>query len=195
MNLVENLPFFSVDNHDELLAAIWNLKSDSCNSHLINNTLCFDPFNGGDIDQPPNWSPSDCKYLTTDELHNCTIHPNQFTLTQLNTRSIKKNFESFKSYVDSFKVLPQVITVAETWLKDNEHTFYNLPNYNFISLPRCNQVGGGVGIYLLNNLSFTVKNELMVIMKEVCEYLVLEIFIEPQNSTLVVSLYRPPNTD
>ena len=32
-------------------------------------------------------------------------------------------------------------------------------------------------------------------MKEVCEYQAIEVFIEAKNSILIVSLYRPPNTD
>ena len=76
--------------------------------------------------------------------------------------------------IASFKTLPQIITVAETWLKENYQVYYEIPNYKFLSLPRYNRLGGGVGVYIANNLSFSIKTELMLTMKEVCEYIVIE---------------------
>ena len=108
---------------------------------------------------------------------------------------MKKNFESLKSYIASFSTPPQVITLAETWLRESEHIYYSIPGYNLISLPRPNRVGGGVGLYISKNFKYSIKFDLMEIMKDVCEYIVVEISLDLNDSIIVVSLYRPPNTD
>ena len=90
------------------------------NTNAYADQPCFDLFTKCNQAQPSNWTPSNCKYLTLDEVTDRIIYPDTFTITQLNTRSLKKNFESFKSYTASFKTLPQIITVAETWLKEND---------------------------------------------------------------------------
>ena len=106
------------------------------NTNAYADQHCFDLFTKCNQAQPSNWTPCNCKYLTLDEVTLHLIHPYTFNITQLNTRSLKKNFESFKSCIESFKILPQIITVAETWLKENDQVYYEIPNYKFLSLSR-----------------------------------------------------------
>jgi len=193
LNCLNILPFFSIENEDELLSTIWNSNTDI--NHISSNASCLNLFNNDDLSLPLNWNPDKCKYITTDELFNNNIYCNKFTITQINTRSIKKNFEPLKAYIGSFRSPPQVITLAETWLKENDHVYYNIPGYNLISLPRPNRIGGGVGIYLSNIFSYTIKSDLMDIMKDVCEYVVIDVSINSNESIIIVSMYRPPNTD
>ena len=43
--------------------------------------------------------------------------------------------------------------VTETWLKDSGYSF-GIDGYDFIHNPRPNKIGGGVGIYVDNDLEF-----------------------------------------
>ena len=130
-----------------------------------------------------------------DELANNEINTSSFSISQINTRSIKRNFDSFRSYLANFKLPPQVLTLSETWLKKGEEVYYNLPNYNFVSLPRENKQGGGVGIYIYYDLPYVIRHDLMNIMKGECEYIVIELILTNNVPILITSLYRPPNTD
>ena len=195
MNLQEHLPFFNVDNDKYLLHIISSHNgaiSDTINS---THTPCLELFADDNFLTPSNWSPSNCKYLTTDDLFCQSSNLNQFTITQVNSRSLKKNFKSFKLYIFAFKQLPEIITVSETWLNEKDHILYNIPSYNFISNPRIHKTGGGVGLYITKHLSYNIRYDLMVSLKDVCEYIVADIALEKNEPITVVSLYRPPNLD
>ena len=141
----ERTAFFNIDNEEEFLSTIWNSKTD--NNHINSTSSCLNLFNNYDSSLPINWNPKNCKYITSEELFTSKIYPNNFTITQINTRSIKQNFESLKTYISSFSSPPQFMTLAETWLRENDHIYYNIPGYTLISLPRPNRVGGGVGTF------------------------------------------------
>jgi len=141
MEELNSLPFFNITSNDDLLLTLWNDPCDnllkfSCTPELVLEPLC-DLSN--DLQTGIKSYPS--KYITMDELTNSATSntsSNNFTVSQINTRSIKRNFDAFRVYVSAFKSPPQVLTVSETWLKDGEEIYYSLPNYKFISLPRNN---------------------------------------------------------
>ena len=139
------LPFFSITDNDDLLSLLWpNTVSET--SLSINSSDLILNLPEHDAEMVSNWKPSLCKYITLDDLN--ILNSESFTITQVNTRSIKRNFDSFKIYLSSFKKPPSIITVSETWLNETDEIYYNLPNYQFISVPRKHRVGGDVGIYM-----------------------------------------------
>ena len=85
--------------------------------------------------------------------------------------------------------------LSETWLKEEEEKFYELPGYTFISLPRQNKIGGGVAIYISNKLSFKTRADLKTDLTDECEYIAVEVSHSKNNSIILISMYRPPNTD
>jgi len=144
------LPFCHITNEYEFLSAVWNDQNETFDTNKIrlHENKTFDPFASMEDSRPMNWNPTDCRYLTTDELATSVTPQENLSIVQLNVRSLKKNFEHFKTFLHTFKSLPQIVTLSETWLKEDEDKFYNLPNYKFLSLPRENKIGGGVGIYI-----------------------------------------------
>ena len=178
--------FCHIVNNNDYLSAIWSEPV------LHDNNIIFNPFNNSKYDlSPPKWSPTDCRYLTLDE-YACIQHKSSnFTLLQVNCRSLSKNFESLKSSVLHNSTTPSVIAVCETWLKDGDDLFYNLPGYKFVSIPRKIKRGGGVGLYISSCLSFVVKHEFMSILNDVCEYVVVDIVFEDGPPITIVSLYKP----
>ena len=75
-------------------------------------------------------------------------------------RSLKTNFNSVKNLLDMISNPLTAIAVTETWLTDYLHDVYNIPGYNFISKPRVEKGGGGVGIVINRNLDYTVRRDL-----------------------------------
>lgn len=63
--------------------------------------------------------------------------------------------------LDDMKEKPHVIIITESWLKHDEAKFYNLNNYQSVANCRTNHRGGGVIMYIRNDIKFnTVYNEL-----------------------------------
>ena len=51
--------------------------------------------------------------------------------------------------------------VSESWLKDSGYSF-DIEGYEFIHNPRLNRIGGGVGIYVDNDLEFKLRPDLAI---------------------------------
>jgi len=92
---------------------------------------------------------------------------------------------------------PNIVTISETWLTDENCKFYNMKGYKFKSLQRRNKRGGGVGVYISDTISYKIKKEYMQIMNNTCEYIVAELITSNPKSKniLLTSVYRPPNSD
>ena len=55
-----------------------------------------------------------------------------------------------------------VITLSETWLKNNKHLleYVRLTGYEFVYRNRDEKGGGGVGIYIRDKIEFKVRNDI-----------------------------------
>jgi hypothetical protein len=84
---------------------------------------------------------------------------------------------------------PDVICIVETWLdKEIKDSEVNIPNYTLNRLDR-NRHGGGIAIYVANNLHFSV----VIAGPNFLEFLV--ICVKLAHGKLGISLlYRPPST-
>ena len=73
------------------------------------------------------------------------------------TKSIKKNFENFKMFLNSINFTFSIICFSETWLDETnstENSLCELPNYMSKHQVRSDQRGGGVSIYVHNTFHF-----------------------------------------
>lgn len=63
-------------------------------------------------------------------------------------------------YIEQLKKKPHLIVITETWLKNEEIIFYNLKNYQSIGNCRENTRGGGILLYIRDDIKFNiVKSE------------------------------------
>jgi hypothetical protein len=112
-------------------------------------------------------------------------------------QKFKKNHDQLLNLLQRFTHPPSIITLSETWIKDLDYKpYFNLPGYTFISRSRkgCKR-GGGVGIYISNDLSFVIRDDLENKLNDVCEYCVIEIIKSQSSNEIVVCLYKPPDID
>ena len=86
-----------------------------------------------------------------------------------------------------------VIGISETWLTDSTAELVDITGYSFISNHRKSKTGGGVGIYLHNNLQYKLLNECKLSNPEVIESLFVEITVPYGKNVIVGCVYRPPN--
>ena len=111
-----------------------------------------------------------------------------FSLFHINLRSLNKNFDSLKCYLELLSIKFSIIAITETWLHENNFTLFQLPGYKFISNHRTGKRGGGVGFYVRNDLDCNIRHE-MSLSKDNFESLCIDL-----NDKLVFVTYRPPNT-
>lgn len=78
----------------------------------------------------------------------------------LNIRSIKMKLNELESFIENLTEKPHIIIITESWLKDEEVKFFNLKNYATLSNCRTSSRGGGILIFLNENLKYNIlKNE------------------------------------
>jgi len=86
-----------------------------------------------------------------------------------------------------------VIGISETWLTECTTELVNITGYSFISNHSKSKTGGGVGIYLHNDLRYKILNEYKLSDPEVIESLFVEITVSHGKNIIVGCVYRPPN--
>ena len=85
-----------------------------------------------------------------------------FSILHINARSLVKNFDSILIYIASLQHTFTVIAISETWITDSNDSLINIPGYNRVLNNRTEGRGGGVALFILNSLTFTIKSNCIV---------------------------------
>ena len=54
-----------------------------------------------------------------------------------------------------------LISVTETWLRDDDCALFDIEGYNMVEKHRRNLSGGGVAIYIKDSMEYAVRNDLI----------------------------------
>ena len=114
-----------------------------------------------------------------------------FSIAHFNCRSLKRNFENMSKFLKCFTHTFSLIGLTDTWLTNTETPLLGLPNYIFITNNRQNKCGGGVGIYLNNDLKFKRREDLEIL-NDCVETICAEMYFHNRNVVIIV-VYRPPS--
>ena len=156
-----------------------NLISKDINFHT--NDIFNDKFQ--DISSP---------YVTVNQLKSKDVSE-KFSLMHMNIRSLNKNFENLRIFLDNFTdSFFSVIGLTETWLTDNTASLFNLPGYHLINNDRYNRSGGGVAFYVKSNFDFFIRKDICR-MESFVESLFIEIKVPNRKDILLGVIYRPPD--
>ena len=113
-----------------------------------------------------------------------------FSLLHLNIHSPQRNLNSLSILLTCLKF--SLIDVSETWLNDYSHSA-DIDGFNFIHKHCPNRTGGGVGLYISDNLDFTIRADLSFDDIDVAESLFIEI-LRPHGKNIIGGvIYRQPN--
>ena len=143
-----------------------------------------------------------CKYYTDGGfLKDFTVSPvddeKPFSPCHFNVRSLQSNFNSLSSYLSTLEFGFTAVGVTETWLHDLNCNLYSLPGYILTENHRTHRSGGGVGIYLKDDLEFKIRNDL-VQLDDSFESVFIEIandVFKMGKNIIIGVIYRPPGTD
>lgn len=111
----------------------------------------------------------------------------------VNARSIcsLSKFNSFKKLLSDTRVEFDVILVNETWFEKDffiKFNTFHLKNYTFYDASRVDKAGGGVAIYVKNN----IPQKLLESFVGPFEKISLKLFVDGE-WIKIISYYRPPN--
>ena len=125
---------------------------------------------------------------------NGTVHTHlnpvkNFSLLHVNARSLNKNFESFELLLSSLNSFPfSVIGLTETWLHQHSPPLFSI-DYKMFCSDRKNGIGGGVALYVNNQLCVKVRPDIHI---HGCD-LFIEIISDKHKNKVVGVIYRPPH--
>ena len=166
--------------------------------------LKFNPFdassnialseNNANID---NRSKINCEYYLPNDFKqqiNQENLSNSFSIIHLNIRSIVNKFESFKQLINSLTTPFQLIGLTETWLNDTNKDLFKLKNYDFVNMNRSTKIGGGVGIYIANQINYKIRSDLNLSDENIIESIFIELVTAVGKNIIVGVIYRPPNS-
>ena len=99
-----------------------------------------------------------CDYYIADQFNKMFTEESRtaktkFSFLHLNIRSIYQNLSQLTDLLLSLDHQFRAIGISETWLKYSSH-IVDIENYNFIHKHRKNRAGGGVGLYLSNDIDY-----------------------------------------
>lgn len=204
MTPADTLPFNHLDNESFELA-IYELQNGPVNfdhdrlASLNFNPLCLDINNRvtltNDLDPDSNFclNSDHCKYYIEDQFNDMLSKQSQhinFSLLNLNIRSLPRNFDNLTNLLAHLNMQFSAIGITETWLQDSTH-LVDINGYEFIHKHRSSRPGGGVGLYLSNDLDYTTRVDVNI--DEVAESLFVEINRSQGKNVIVGVIYRPPN--
>ena len=115
-----------------------------------------------------------------------------FKLLHANVRSLVKNHDKLELLIKSLDSLPQVIGITETRLKNDFQFKPNITGYN-LECVNSKTNAGGVAIYIKNNISYKIINNLRLNLVE-CEDIWIETSLNQNKQKLIIGVvYRHPS--
>ena len=167
-----------------------------------NQMLTLSDSNDPDANLYENFT-HETSFLSIDEAKNKITHLNHdFSILNLNIRSISKNFEDFRHLLKQLNFNFKIICITETWCKKDEakseenqskksFSKFSLPGYKVLHQARPHKKGGGLCIFVHESLNFKRKENLSVNDND-CEILTIELISKIQN-IIISCVYRQPS--
>ena len=116
-----------------------------------------------------------------------------FSVLCLNIRSIRgSHYDQFRLFLSDMSPKPAIIVLTETWLTIGEENGFPLPGYACETRIRENKAGGGVSIYIHNDLVYSpVLNSSYVDFRSAESLFVKLVHPSSKKEILLCGLYRP----
>lgn len=199
----EIFPFNNIESDAEFLMYVRDSKLPADGSHT---SLKFVPFmshdnrfliNCEELD-PDNYFCDLClrdsDYITCDEYVSAISSlPRQgLSLMHVNCGRLDSHFAQLTYTIQFLQLKSAVVALTETWTTTNTETNYPIPGYNSIIKSRTDRAGGGIALYVTDDLKFKRRDDMCFDIPGICESIFIEIDVE---NILVGCIYRQPNSD
>ena len=89
------------------------------------------------------------------------LHENYFSIFHLNIRSLQNKLDDLTTLLANLDVKFSIVGITETWLQNSAHNV-DINGYDFVFKNRSSKSGGGVGLYVSNDLNFKIREDTRV---------------------------------
>ena len=210
--LMDSFPFNNLEDDIDFMAAI--NESPSCGSLRYLSDKIFLPFELNDsdhqygndcLDPDLHYFSSYNQYISgynyfvessfNSETSKSLNKKHNFSLCHLNIRSIRKNVGSLEFTLENLQHEFSLIGITETWLKDDDCDLFAIQGYNVVEKHRQNRFGGGVALFIKDNIECTIRSELSTFNDQL-ESVFIEInkdALTTDENIVIGVIYRIPN--
>ena len=198
---------YQIDTFFDLTRNIAELEKLIFNPFEVNDTSDFNIMPLQDLDPDLHFysefaqlnKECTCNYYVEETFNSkiSELNENVLSLFHLNIRSVPRNLDSLLSYLSNINHNFKVIGLSETWLTAHNYDLYDIPQYKHVKAFRQNRMGGGVSLFIQENINFTERNDLNVF-NDTMESIFVEIDksqLSCRNNLIVGLIYRPPNSN
>ena len=165
-------------------------------SEVLFNNDEFDPDQNFFNDQ--NMVKSESLYYKVEDVANHTHTSENISVVHVNIRSLRKNLDSFKEFIEESNNAFNIICVSETWCSNDEiatNSSLHLKNFKTIPFERkAKKRGGGVLIYVNKNINHKIRSDLSISNCDI-EILTIELLNPHSKNILISCVHKPPNGD
>ena len=207
-------PFNHIADDSEYSLAIYELQLNRANGPGNYKTIAFDPFHIADNDEndtPLHDLDPDSAYFRehayylgstsnyyTEDLFNKKVNhdrsqTNYLSMIHLNIKSVASKLSNFLAFLENVNETFSVIALSETWLTTANQDCYAIPGYNHIALIRPDRIGGGVSLFIKDNIDFKELKHVSA-SDAVMESLFVQISVCHKKYNIGV-IYHPPNSN
>ena len=182
-NLLNNTEFSSLYDNCEITNSYYNslLPFHYIRNHALKSLFKSDHYSM--MKQSRN-------YIDPVEVQKQINFKNNFTVLNINVRSLNKNFNKLEILLSQLNFTPSIIIVTETWIDDNRPLLHCLRGYDFINEP-ANGVVGGAGMFIKSEINYNKLTTLNLNLTA-CENLWIEISFSANKKLIIGSIYRHP---
>ena len=219
MCISDILPFIQVEDDAEFVSTISGNNENKAKitlDVLKDQQKLFTPFELNDDHESPltdidpdiqfynnhcNSVLNSCDYYIEDSLNaklkSLNIKENCFSLVHANIRSAPHNLSKFENYLSNINHCFSIIGMSESRVKEYNIDSQNINGYKSEHVFRPNRDGGGVSLFIKDNLDYFVRQDLHLNNRNI-ESLFIEVSkcsIDKSQDAIVGVLYRPPDTN
>ena len=135
-----------------------------------------------------------CLYYDSNEFNtNVNYNKDNFSLMNLNIRSISANIDTLNAFLSSLCIQFDILCFTESWLNSSTKDLIHFNNYDSEHTLRPSRRGGGVSIFIKNSISYQ-KLESCCLSLPFIESLF--IYLEFRGKKIIIAnIYRPPNSN
>ena len=108
-----------------------------------------------------------CSYHNELSFNESFSKQNNFSIFHVNIRSIPRNLDQLTFYLNSLNHTFSVIAISENWLTPANKDIYGIQGYTHHCVIRESRPGGGVSLYMKNNLTFKIIQHLTIPLEDV----------------------------
>ena len=185
-------PFGEID--DSEFRSLFSSKclTEDLFSSLSNSDMNNETFAENELDE--NLNPIPVKYYLSSQFNESTDNTvaTNLSMIHFNARSMFQNFDQIHTYLSTIKHRFSLIGISETWINSSSPAPFSLEGYEFIHVDRPTGRGGGVGLFVREDITFKICE-----FTEQCDgvdSLCIEINCKSSKNIIVGIIYRQPKS-